>query len=42
MNYCLRRLLLLVPVFLAVSVVIFLIIHWVPVYPIDNMVHIGS
>ena len=42
LNYCLRRLLLLVPVFLAVSVVIFLIIHWVPGDPIDNMVQIGS
>lgn len=42
LNYCLRRRLLLVPVFLAVSVVIFLIIHWVPGDPIDNMVQIGS
>ena len=42
LNYCAKRLLLLVPVFLAVSVVIFMIIHLVPGDPIDNMVQIGS
>ncbi len=42
MNYSVKRLLLLVPVFLAVSVVIFLIIHLVPGDPIDNLLQIGS
>ena len=40
--YLTRRLLLLLPVFLAVSVVIFMIIHLVPGDPIDNMVQIGA
>lgn len=42
LNYLLRRLLLLVPVFLAVSMVIFMIIHLVPGDPIDNLIQIGS
>jgi len=42
LNYLVKRLLLLVPVFLAVSVVIFMIIHLVPGDPIDNMIQIGS
>ena len=42
LNYCVRRLLLLIPVFLVVSMVVFMIIHWVPGDPIDNMVQIGS
>lgn len=42
LNYLIKRLLLLVPVFLAVSVVIFMIIHLVPGDPIDNMIQIGS
>ena len=42
LNYCVKRLLLLVPVFLAVSMVIFMIIHLVPGDPIDNLVQIGS
>ena len=41
-GYILRRLLLLVPVFLAVSVVVFLIIHLIPGDPIDNLLRIGS
>lgn len=40
--YVLRRLLLLIPVFLAVSVVIFAIIHLIPGDPIDNLVRVGS
>jgi len=40
--YLIRRLLLLLPVFLAVSVVVFMIIHLVPGDPIDNMVQIGA
>ena len=42
LNYLVKRLLLLVPVFLAVSVIIFMIIHLVPGDPIDNMIQIGS
>lgn len=42
LNYLVRRLLLLVPVFLAVSMVIFMIIHMVPGDPVDNMIQIGS
>lgn len=42
LSYALRRLLLLVPVFLAVSAVIFLIIHLVPGDPVDSLARIGS
>lgn len=42
LGYTVRRLLLLIPVFLVVSAVIFLIIHLVPGDPIDNLVRIGS
>ncbi len=42
LSYTIRRLLLLIPVFLVVSVVIFLIIHLVPGDPIDNLVRVGS
>ncbi len=37
-----RRLLLLVPVFFAISAIIFLIIHLVPGDPVDNLARIGS
>ena len=36
-GYAIRRLLMLVPVFFAVSVVIFLILHLIPGDPIDNL-----
>ena len=42
LGYAVRRLLLLVPVFFAVSAVVFLVIHLVPGDPIDNLVRIGS
>ena len=42
LSYALRRLLLLVPVFFAVSAVVFLIIHLVPGDPIDSLTRIGS
>ncbi len=42
LNFLIKRLLLLVPVFLAVSMVIFMIVRLVPGDPIDNMVQIGS
>ncbi len=41
-GYFARRLLLLIPVFLGLSAVIFMIIHLVPGDPIDNIVQIGS
>ena len=42
LRYLIGRLLLLIPVFLAVSLVIFLIIHLVPGDPVDNLIQIGS
>ena len=42
LNYLIRRILLLVPVFLAVSVIIFLILHLIPGDPVDNLLKIGS
>ena len=42
LSYLIRRVLMLVPVFLAVSVVIFLILHFIPGDPIDNLLKIGS
>lgn len=42
LNFLIKRLLLLVPVFLAVSMVIFMIVHLVPGDPVDNMIQIGS
>jgi ABC-type dipeptide/oligopeptide/nickel transport system permease component len=41
-SYALRRLTLLVPVFLAVSAIVFLIIHLVPGDPVDSLARIGS
>jgi ABC-type dipeptide/oligopeptide/nickel transport system permease component len=41
-SYILRRLAALIPVFVVVSVVIFLIIHLVPGDPIDNLLKIGA
>ena len=40
--FLIRRLLLLIPVFLAVSLVIFMIVRFVPGDPIDNLLQIGS
>lgn len=40
--YTLRRLLALIPVFLAVSVVIFAIIHLIPGDPVDNLMKVGA
>lgn len=42
LSYALRRVLLLVPVFFAISAVVFLIIHLIPGDPIDNLARIGS
>jgi len=41
-GYAIRRLLMLVPVFFAVSIIIFLILHLVPGDPVDNLIRIGS
>jgi len=40
--YTIRRLAALIPVFLAVSLVIFLIIHLIPGDPVDNLLKVGS
>ena len=40
--WLIRRVLMLVPVFLAVSVVIFSILHFIPGDPVDNLLKIGS
>jgi peptide/nickel transport system permease protein len=40
--FTIKRLLLLIPVFLAISVVIFLLVHLVPGDPIDNVIRIGA
>jgi ABC-type dipeptide/oligopeptide/nickel transport system permease component len=42
LNFILKRLLLLIPVFMAVSMIIFAIIHLVPGDPIDSMLQVGS
>lgn len=41
-GYFMKRLLLLIPVFLIMSAVVFAIVHLVPGDPIDNMLQIGS
>ncbi len=41
-SYAIKRLLMLVPVFFAVSIVVFLILHLIPGDPIDNLIKIGS
>ncbi|WP_237154748.1 ABC transporter permease [Oryzibacter oryziterrae] len=41
-TYVLKRLLTLVPVFLAVSFVIFMILHLIPGNPVDNLLRVGS
>ncbi|MFU8825613.1 ABC transporter permease [Yoonia sp.] len=40
--FIIKRLLLLIPVFLAISVVIFMLVHLVPGDPIDNIIRIGA
>lgn len=42
LSYLIRRILLLVPVFLAVSAIIFLILHLIPGDPVDNLLRVGS
>jgi peptide/nickel transport system permease protein/oligopeptide transport system permease protein len=42
LTYTLRRLFMLVPVFFAVSVIIFLIIHLIPGDPVDSLMKVGA
>lgn len=42
LGFAIRRILMLIPVFFAVSVVIFLMIHMLPGDPIDNLLRIGA
>jgi peptide/nickel transport system permease protein/oligopeptide transport system permease protein len=42
LDYILRRILLLLPVFLAVSALIFLILHLIPGDPVDNLLRVGA
>ena len=42
LGYTIRRLFLLIPVFFAVSIVIFLILHLIPGDPVDNLLKVGS
>lgn len=42
LSYVIRRVLMLVPVFLAVSAVIFSILHFIPGDPVDNLLKVGS
>ena len=42
LTYIAKRLLLLLPVFFAISVVIFLIIHLIPGDPVDNLIKVGA
>ena len=41
-KYTLQRLLMLIPVSLAISLVIFMVVHLVPGDPIDNLIRVGS
>ncbi|MGH6862561.1 MAG: glutathione ABC transporter permease GsiC, partial [Phyllobacterium sp.] len=41
-GFTVKRLLLLLPVFFAVSLIIFLIVHLVPGDPIDNLIRVGA
>lgn len=42
LGYTIKRLLMLIPVFLAVSVVVFAIIHLIPGDPVDSLLKVGS
>ena len=42
LSWLIKRVLMLVPVFLAISVVIFSILHFIPGDPIDNLLKVGS
>lgn len=42
LDYLIRRILLLLPVFLAISAVIFLILHLIPGDPVDSLLKVGA
>jgi len=42
LRYTFRRLLMLIPVSISISVVIFMIVHLLPGDPIDNLIRVGS
>ena len=42
LKYALQRVLMIIPVSLAISVVIFMIVHLLPGDPIDNLIRVGS
>jgi len=42
LKYAIQRLLMIIPISLAISVVIFLIVHLLPGDPIDNLIRVGS
>ncbi|MES2142997.1 MAG: ABC transporter permease [Pseudomonadota bacterium] len=42
LGYTIKRLLMLIPVFLAVSVIVFAIIHLIPGDPVDSLLKVGS
>lgn len=42
LGYIIKRSLLLIPVFFAASVVVFLLIHMVPGDPVDNLLRVGA
>jgi len=41
-NYIIRRFIMMIPIFILCSMVIFLILHLVPGNPVDNLLHPGS
>ncbi|MDD5014355.1 MAG: ABC transporter permease [Atribacterota bacterium] len=41
-NYFIRRLIMMIPVFILCSIIIFLILHLIPGNPVDNLLHPGS
>jgi len=41
-NYIIRRFIMMIPVFIICSMIIFLILHLVPGNPVDNLLHPGS
>ena len=41
-RYSFQRLLMLIPVSVSISIVIFLIVHMLPGDPIDNLIRVGS
>ncbi|TET10110.1 MAG: ABC transporter permease, partial [Candidatus Atribacteria bacterium] len=41
-NYIIRRLVMMIPVFILCSMIIFLILHLVPGNPVDNLLRPGS